>query len=834
MKVLKRSGELEEFSDKKIRDCVKRACKDLHNTDYKTVVYNATIKLYSGISTSEIDSSMIASARALIEQEPEYKYVAARLLLQTIYKDVFNEGVDSDAFEFQYRKSFITNLRKLVKEDIVNKELLTYDLNKLSNALNLKRDYLFAYLGLQTVNDRYLYRISGKIVEAPQSWLMRVAMGLALAEDPSDRTEKAIEFYEVMSNLLYMPSTPTLFNSGGVRNQLSSCFLNTFDDSLEGIFDGLHQEAQKSKFAGGLGMDVTPFRAGGANITSTKGKTQGAVYIWKMFNDMLIAINQGGKRRGAGCAYLETWHYDIQDFLELRKNTGDERRRCHDMNTANWIPDLFLKQVEMDGPWYLFSPEEVPELHSLYGSAFEKKYWEYVKKGESGKLHLFKKVSAKSLWREMLKMVFETGHPWITFKDPCNIRYTNQHVGVVNSSNLCTEITLHSEATSFERNNDRQIKKYGETAVCNLGSVNLNEHIIVVDGVKKIDYNKLAKTIKTGARMLDNVIDINFYPTQESKLSNTRHRPVGMGSMGWHDMFHALDINYDSDEAVELSDKLYEFISLHTIMASSELAKERGKYQTYEGSLWSQNIFPIDTYVGMMESRVTPGDDGWKKIAGPLHETLDWAPVRDHVKLYGMRNSNTMAIAPTATISNIVGCSSCTEPYYSILFVNTNMSGDFTIVCDAFINDLKRFGLWNNQMLNTIKNTNGDMSKIVFPQGDNTIDVTQYIRAKYKTCFQQDQFKLIDAAARRGKWIDQAMSLNLFNGQVSMLYLNNIYMHAWKRGLKTTYYLRNRGASDVEKSTVSTPLPTIEPIEESELNAGKACSLDNPNCESCQ
>lgn len=829
MKVQKRSGKFEDFNDKKVHNCAKRACKGLDQTDYKQVVYNATLKLYDGIPTQLIDESLIKSARALIEQEPQYKYVAARLLLQNIYKEVFEEGVDSDAFELQYRKSFITNLKKLAKAGIVNKDLLKYDLKRLSNAIKLDRDYLFPYQGLQTVNDRYFYRIDGKIVESPQSWLMRVAMGLALGEKPEERTEWSIKFYEVLSTFRYMTSTPTLFNAGGVRNQLSSCFLNTFEDSLEGIFDGLHQEAQKSKFAGGLGMDFTPFRAGNATISSTGGRTQGLVYILKLFNDMLVAINQSGKRRGAGCGYLETWHYDIEDFLDLRKNVGDDRRRCHDMNTANWIPDLFMKQVENDGLWYLFSPDEVTDLHELWGEAFEAKYWEYVEKGKNGELRLFREISAKDLWKKMLKMLFETGHPWMTWKDPSNLRYSNQHVGVVHSSNLCTEIILHNKPTSFERNNDRCVKEYGETAVCNLGSVNVNAHLHEIDGKVCINWELLADTIAIGARMLDNVIDINFYPTQEAKLSNTRHRPVGMGSMGWHDMFYALDINYDSDEAVKLSDELYEFMSMQSIKASALLARERGAYSTYKGSLWDQGIFPIDTYNRLASTR--SNNDDFMLLG---KETLgEWKHVRELVKEHGMRNSNTMAIAPTATISVIVGCSSCTEPYYNPIYVSSTLSGDFTVVCEPLVEDLKKFNLWNHNMLNDLKRTNGDLTQIAFA------DATQkaYLCAKYKTAFQQDQFKLLEAAAARGKWIDQAMSVNLFNDKTSLKHLNDIYTKAWKLGLKTTYYLRNKGASDIEKASVSSSKsvePIVSSIGDSQETPMKACLINDPGCESCQ
>jgi ribonucleoside-diphosphate reductase alpha chain len=824
--VIKRNGDKAKFDEKKIRDTVKRACKNLKSVDSKLVIYNAEVKLYDGVTTKEIDESLIKSARALVEEDPEYRYVAARLLLFTIYKSCFGQSTDESVFDMQYKACFKTNLDLLIKEGIVNPELKNFDFKRIVAALDPSRDEIFAFEGLAAVAERYLFKVRNRILETPQAWLMRVAMGLSIGEKEEDRTDRAIEFYEMLSTFSYMCSTPTLFYSGSTKNQLSSCFLNTFEDSIFGIFDGLHQEAQKSKFAGGLGMDLTPFRAGNAYINGTNGYTQGAVFFWKLFNDMLVAVNQGGKRRGAGCGYLETWHYDIEDFIVLRKNVGDERRRTHDMNTANWIPDLFMKQVYIDGPWYLFSPDETPDLHSLFGAAFEARYWEYVEKGQRGELSLFKEVKAKDLWKKMLAMLFETGHPWITFKDPCNIRYTNQHVGIVNSSNLCTEITLHSKATQYEPNNNRAIKEYGETAVCNLGSINLKEHLIKVDGKYTIDYTKLVKTIKAGTRMLDNVIDINFYPTQEAKNSNVRHRPIGMGSMGWHDLFIALDINYDSNEAVELSDKLYEFISYHTILASSELAKERGKYSTYEGSLWSKNILPIDTFKELIASRTNKEEDDYFINRG---EELDWSVVRDHIKEYGMRNSNTMAIAPTATISQIVGCSSCTEPYFNVLFVRSVLGGDFTVINEWFVNDMKSRNIWNHNMITKIKQVDGDLSRIP--------EIPADIASKYRDAFNMDQFQLLRAATARGKWIDMGMSVNLFNNKTSTKYLHELYTTAWNLGLKTTYYLRNKSASQVEKAS-TTSVSSFEPmalesLSESELES-KVCRLDDPTCESCQ
>jgi ribonucleoside-diphosphate reductase alpha chain len=697
MKVLKRNGRQEKFNDDKIVKCAERACVGLKHTDAKVVVMNATLKLYDGVTTKEIDEALIKSARSLIEQEPNYSNVAARILLNTIYKEVFDESADSDMMELQYRKAFIANIKKGVKGTIYDKELLSFDLKKLAEVIDISRDNLFEYIGLQSLNDRYLFKLDGKRIETPQACWMRIAMGLALGEKKEDRTSYAIKFYNEMSQFHYVPSTPTLFYAGSTRSQLSSCFLNTFEDSVFGIFDGLHQEAQKSKFAGGLGMDFTPFRAGGARIASTGGKTTGAVYTWKLFNDMLLSINQGGKRKGAGCGYLETWHYDIEDFLVLRKNVGEERRRCHDLNTANWIPDLFMKQIEVDGDWYLFSPEEVPDLHDLFGAAFEQRYWEYVAKGKAGEIRLFRTVKAKDLWKQMLKMLFETGHPWITFKDPCNQRYTNQHEGVVHSSNLCTEITLHTKATKFAPNNNREILEYGETAVCNLGSIVLSNHLtphVQSDGTR-IDWDKLGRTIKVAIRALDNVIDINFYPTEEAKKSNKRHRPVGLGSMGWHDVFIQHGIVYDSDEAVKMSGQIQEFMALHAIEASSQLAAEKGKYESYEGSLWSQGIFPQDSYNNMMSLR---GSD-----ARAIQSNADWALIRDRVSKQGMRNSNVMAIAPNASISSIVGCSPCTEPYFANIYVYSTISGDFQMINRHLVDALKKLKAWNRENIDALK-----------------------------------------------------------------------------------------------------------------------------------
>ena len=812
IKVKKRNGRLVPFEVEKINRSAERACENLENVSPSEIVLDAKIKLYDKVKTLEIDKSLISSASSKIEKEPNYNLVAARLLLNTIYKEVFGESVYSESFDLQYHKSFIVNLKKLVKEGIIDKRLTEeFNLKKLSEALDTSRDLNWKYLGIQTIYDRYLLHVDGRRMESPQGFFMRVAMGLALAEK-ENKEEWAIKFYNTLSSFDLMSSTPTLFNSGTMHSQLSSCYLNTFEDSIDGIFDGLWQEARKSKFAGGLGMDISNLRSRGSYIKGTNGENQGPVYFWKLYGDMLVAVNQGGKRKGAGCAYLETWHADIDDFLELRKNVGDERMRAHDMNTANWIPDLFLQQVEKDESWYLFSPNETPELHEIYGKEFEQKYWEYVEKGKAGELRVFKEIKAKDLWKKMLKALFETGHPWITFKDPSNIRYSNQHVGTVHSSNLCTEILLHTKPTTFKDNNRREVEEYGETAVCNLASINLKNHL----KVRTLDYDKIQKTVEIGMRMLDNVVDINFYPTKESENANMRHRPVGLGSMGWHDVFYALDIDYSSEEAVALSDKIYENISYAAILGSSKLAKERGTYQTYKGSLWDQNILPIDTYKKLLKTR---------SKREKVETTLDWNIVRDHIKQHGMRNSNTMAIAPTATISYICGCSQSIEPNFGVMFVYSTLSGEFTQINEYFVEDIKKLGLWSQEFVNVVKSIDGDLSKL--EEGK----LPEKILAKYKTAFQQDQLKLIDCGAARQKWIDQGQSLNLYNNKTSLKFLNDMYMHAWKSCLKTTYYLRNTSASTVEKSTVSSK-------KEYSAEEVAACSIEamrnGEECEACQ
>ena len=652
-------------------------------------------------------------------------------------------------------------------------------------------------------------------METPQAFWMRVSMGLAINEE--NKNEKAIEFYDTLSQFYLCCSTPTLFNSGSTHSQLSSCYLNTFDDSIDGIFEGLWQEARKSKFAGGLGFDVSNFRAANSYVKGTNGKSSGLIPWLKIYNDTLIAVDQGGKRPGAGCAYLEPWHLDIEDFLDLKKNTGDERRRCHDMNTANWLPDLFIRKVQSDEDWYLFSPSDTRDLHELYGDKFDKRYKKYCKLADSGELENHKVIKAKDLWKRMLRVLFETGHPWMTFKDNANFRYSNSHEGVVHSSNLCTEIFLHTKPSRFLEGEKTEV---GETAVCNLSSVNLKQHI---KDNGELDFDRLAKTIEVQMRMLDNVIDLNFYPTQEAKKSNLKHRPVGAGSMGWADVFHSYKVNFSSDAAVKFSDELYEFISYHCILNSAKLSKERGAYSTYDGSLWSQDVLPIDTYKNLMDYLdQKPILHRGKKFC----PEVDWKQLRSHIKDHGMRNSNTMAIAPTATISYIQGCSPCIEPDFSVLFVYENKSGNLTIVNEWFIKECKERGIWNQALIEAIKSVDGDLSLL-------NGDIPEDLKQRYSTCFERDQFKLIDSAAAKQKWIDMGQSLNLFNKETSLKYLNDLYIHARNRGLKSTYYLRNLSASKIEKST-NTPMQEIESKHEAIGEMAKACSILDPTCESCQ
>jgi ribonucleoside-diphosphate reductase alpha chain len=812
IKVKKRNGRLQEFQVDKINGSAQRACEGISDVSASEIVLDAQLQLYDKIPTAEIDQALILSTREKIEKEPNYSYAAARLLSNCLYKEVFKEGVESDVFELQYRKSFIQNVKKLIQDGRLDKRLLDFDLKKLSDKLVLERDREFKYLGIKILYDRYFIRSEDKVVESPQAFWMRVAMGLALGEE--DKEAWAIQFYNLISTFKYTPSTPTLFNSGTSHAQLSSCYLNTFDDSIDGIFDGAWQEARKSKYAGGLGLDVTPFRSSGSHIKGTNGSSSGIIPWLKIFNSLLVAVNQGGKRPGAGCAYLEPWHLDYEDFLNLRRNTGDDRLRCHDLHTASWVPDRFMRAVIGEEEWYMFDPNECPELHDLFGEAFDKKYNFYCKKARAGEITNFKIVQAKDLWKKMLKVLFETSHPWNTFKDACNIRYTNQHEGVVHSSNLCTEITLHTTASQYKEGVKTEI---GETAVCNLGSINLPNHIresYDTKGVllkRDMNWTALGETVNLAIRMLDNVIDLNFYPTQEARQSNLRHRPIGLGLMGIHDVLHLLDIGMDSKESLGFNDKLFEFYSRQAILASTTLAAERGAYDSFIGSLWDQGVLPLDSWNMLMEYR------GQKKS----HKTqFDWEDVRKSIKDSGMRNSNVMAIAPTATIGYINGVEQSVEPNFSVLFVYENKSGNFYITNEHFVRDAKEKGIWSPELAALIKKVDGDLSAL-------NGDIPSELKEKYKTAFDRDMFMLIEINAARQKWMDQSISFNLYNKGTSLKYLNDLYIKAWEAGLKTTYYLRNRAATKTEKST--------DKAEEEEVVAcGLGASENGEICESCQ
>jgi len=811
-KVKKRNGRLEELNLDKINLCAEMACEDLDNVSVSEIVLDASLQLYDKIPTKEIDKALIMSARSKIEKEPNYAYVSARLLLHNLYKEVFGEGFTTEDFEEKYKKHFIGNIKKLVRQERLSKDLLSYDLDQLADALVPERDDLFKYLGIQTLYDRYFIHLKGRRMESPQSFYMRVAMGLCLNEE--NKEQKAIEIYNMMSEFRYSPSTPTLFNSGTKRSQLSSCYLSTVHDSIDGIFGTIHGQARLSKYAGGLGIDWSYIRATGSYIQGTNGNSSGLVPWLKIFNDTLVAVNQGGKRKGAGCAYLEVWHLDVEDFLELRKNTGDDRRRCHDMNTALWICDEFMLAVKEERDWYLLDPHECPDLHDLYGQEFSKAYAQYCEMAENGELENFAKMPAKDLWKKCLKALFETGHPWITFKDPSNIRYSNKHAGVVHSSNLCTEILLHTKPTVYD---EGELTEIGETAVCNLASINLANHV----KVRTIDWKKLQKTVEVAVRGLDNVIDLNFYPTEEARNSNLKNRPVGLGVMGTHDVLHKLNINYDSQEAIDLCGKIQEFISLHAIKTSALLAKEKGSYPTFGGSEWDKGNFPIDTYCDLRNQRVTKP---CVEEDASLYETLDeWDSVRQLVADYGMRNSNVMAIAPTATISYIQGCSQSIEPDYSALYVYSTLSGEFTMVNEHFVALAKKKGIWSQELIDALKSVDGDVTALV--------DLSDDLKEEFKNAFDVSYETLIKAAAARQRWIDMGQSLNLYNKYESLKYLNDMYMLAWEECLKTTYYLRSKAATRLEKSTVSAAKNSKD---DGIISKPSACSILDPGCESCQ
>ena len=749
---------------------VNAACSGLEkHVDADAIVAETLKNLYDGVPVEELYKSAILAARALMEKDPAYSQVTARILLHTIRKEVFEHEVPQAAAAAEYVSYFPQYIAKGIHNELLDEELGKYDLERLAKAIVADRDLQFGYIGLQTLYDRYFLHVRDVRIEMPQAFYMRVAMGLALRED--DREARAIEFYNLLSSFDFMSSTPTLFNSGTRRSQLSSCYLTTVGDDLEGIYDAIKENALLSKFAGGLGNDWTPVRALGSRIKGTNGRSQGVVPFLKVVNDTAVAVNQGGKRKGAVCAYLETWHLDIEEFLDLRKNTGDDRRRTHDMNTANWIPDMFMKRVMEKGAWTLFSPSETPDLHDLTGKAFEKAYLAYEAKAANGEMAVFKKIEAMDLWRKMLSMLFETGHPWITFKDPCNIRSPQQHVGVVHSSNLCTEITLNTSAD--------------EIAVCNLGSVNLPQHM-KGDG---LDHVKLQKTIRTAMRMLDNVIDINYYAVEKARNSNLRHRPVGMGVMGHQDCLHMMRIPFASQQAIQFADTSMEAVCYYAYLASTELAEERGRYETYTGSLWDRGILPQDSIKLLAEER-----GGY--LEQDTSESMDWTPVRERIKQFGMRNSNCVAIAPTATISNIIGVSACIEPTFQNLYVKSNLSGEFTEINACLVRDLKARDLWDEVMIADLKYFDGSLSKI-----DR---VPQDLRDIYATAFEIEPKWLVEAASRRQKWIDQAQSLNIYMAGASGKKLDETYKLAWLRGLKTTYYLRTIAATHLEKSTTRT------------------------------
>ncbi len=786
------------------------------------LILKETLKnLYDGVPIEEVYKSAILAARVQVEKDPAYSRATARLLLHSIRKEVLEQEVSQDEMLTEYAIYFPKFIKKGIAGGLLNPELGQYDLKRLGLALDAKRDLQFDYLGLQTLYDRYFLHLKGQRIELPQVFFMRVAMGLALRE--VNREERAAEFYEILSSFDFMSSTPTLFNSGTLHSQLSSCYLSTVEDDLDGIYEAIKENALLAKYAGGLGNDWTPVRAMRSHIKGTNGESQGVVPFLKVVNDTAVAVNQGGKRKGAVCCYLETWHLDIEEFLDLRKNTGDERRRTHDMNTANWIPDLFMKRVMQAGDWTLFSPSDCPDLHDKVGQAFEEAYVGYEAKTISGEITLFKTMPALTLWRRMLSMLFETGHPWITFKDPCNIRSPQQHVGVVHSSNLCTEITLNT--------NDSEI------AVCNLGSVNLVAHLTEqADGSLLLDHDKLEKTINIAMRMLDNVIDINYYAVDKARNSNLRHRPVGLGIMGFQDCLHMMRIPYASNEAVEFSDRSMEAVCYFAYAASSKLAAERGAYASYDGSLWSRGILPQDSVAMLREHR-----GGYVEVDDS--STLDWDSLRARIKQHGMRNSNCVAIAPTATISNIIGVSACIEPTYQNLYVKSNLSGEFTVVNQNLVRDLKKLGLWDEVMVADLKYFDGSLSKI-----DR---VPSTLRTLYATAFEVDTTWIVECASRRQKWIDQAQSLNIYMAGASGKKLDDTYKLAWLRGLKTTYYLRTLGATSAEKSTgqggelnavssgavggVAAASPTLP---EAEI-VGAACTMrpGDPGfeeCEACQ
>ena len=799
--------EKEELeTSERIEVIAKEACNGLEGTDSEKIISEANKNLYEGAPEHEVKEALVLSARSLVEVEPNYTFATARILLDSLRSEALSfleitENATHEEMSALYPEALNAFVKKGIELELLNPELANYDLDLLGKAMIPDNDLLFSYLGIQTLYDRYFIHSNEIRFELPQVFFMRVAMGLALNEE--NREQRALEFYELLSSFDYMSSTPTLFNAGTMHSQLSSCYLTTVPDDLHGIYGALQDNAMLSKWAGGLGNDWTPVRGMGAHIKGTNGKSQGVVPFLKVVNDTAVAVNQGGKRKGAVCAYLETWHLDIEEFVELRKNTGDDRRRTHDMNTANWVPDLFMERVFEGKKWTLFTPNETPELHDLSGEAFREKYEEYEKLAQEGKLKAYKEVEAEELWRKILSMLFETGHPWITFKDACNLRSPQQHTGVIHSSNLCTEITLNTS-------ND-------EIAVCNLGSINIPNHL---DAEGNLNKEKLEKNVTTAIRMLDNVIDINYYAVPQAENSNFKHRPIGMGIMGFQDALYIKKIPYASEAAVDFADESMELVSYMAINASSDLAKERGSYSSYEGSLWSQGILPLDSIEILEKQR------GKNYIEVDKTTRLDWDALREKVKTQGMRNSNTMAIAPTATIANITGLTQSIEPTYSNLFVKSNLSGEFTVINMHLVAALKEIDMWDEVMVYDLKNLNGSLESIA--------RVPEDIKKLFATSFEVEPKWLIEAASRRQKWIDQSQSLNLYVSEPNGKKLDVMYRMAWLRGLKTTYYLRSRSATTTEKSTITNMELNAVKTEPKTYDQPEACSIDDPDCEACQ
>jgi len=802
--VLKRNGQSVPYDTSKVKNTIEKASLGFENDiDLQMIISQIENELFENITTKEITTVLILVVKGFIEKDPAYSKLASRLLLYGLYGNVFREKVHYGEIENQYQTHFINNIKIAAREKRLDPRILLFDLEEIAKWLQPKRDDNFQYLGLQILTDRYLIKnhSQDRTLETPQYFFMRVAMGLALEEnDPMTHIKN---FYEIMSSHRFMPSTPTLFHAGTVHPQLSSCYITTVQDSLDHIFKSVSDNAQMSKWSGGIGNDWTNIRSTGAFIQGTAVNSQGVIPFLKIANDTTVAINRSGRRRGATCAYLETWHYDIEDFLDLRKNTGDERRRTHDMDTAVWIPDLFMKRVKKGADWTLFSPHETPELHHIYGQAFEKKYLQYEQLATEGKMKLHKTIPAADLWKKIVLMNFETGHPWITFKDPCNVRSPQDHVGTVHSSNLCTEITLNTSED--------------EVAVCNLGSVNLTKHI--KDG--SFDKETVKETVNIAMRMLDNVIDLNFYPIPEARNSNMKHRPVGLGIMGFQDALYMMDLSFDSDEAMAFSDQSMEFIAYHAINSSSDLAQEKGAYKTFTGSKWDRGIMPVDT-IDLLEK------ERGVSINVSRNKSLDWDSLKDKIQKNGMRNSNCMAIAPTATIANIVGTSQSIEPQYKHLYVKSNATGEFIVTNNYLIEDLKKLNLWNDEIIQKLKFHDGDIK--------NISEIPENLKKKYQQVFDINQKTLIDLAAARGKWIDQSQSLNIYFIGTSGRELSDIYTYAWDKGLKTTYYLRSLGATQVEKSTVNTTqFGNTHTRETSAQEAEpKLCKVEDPTCESCQ